>query len=211
MRAELGIEVPEVAGERLPRNLGERAGHLDAGRAAADHDERQQRAPARRIGFALGALERQQHAPPDLQRILERLQARRGACATRRGRSTRASRPSPRSDSRSSISPSVRMNRLAAGSNAGGVREQHLDVPLPPQDPADRRGDVARRQRRRRDLIQQRLEHMVVASIDERDLRPAPPQRPRRIQTAETRRRRSRHEACTLDRTLKSRLASRSG
>ena len=186
MRAELGIDVPEVAGERLPRHLGERARHLDAGRAAADHDERQERGAGAPVGLALGALERQQHPPPDLERILERLQARRGACATRRGRNRRASRRSRRSGSRSSISPSVRMSRLAARSIAGGLGEQHLDVALPPQDPADRRGDVPRRQRRHRDLIQQRLEDMMVAPIDQRDPHRRAAQRPRGIQAAET-------------------------
>ena len=72
-----GIEMPEVAGQRLSRDLGERSRHLDAGRPAADHDEGQQRRPLRRIALALGALERQQHPPPDLEGILERLQARR--------------------------------------------------------------------------------------------------------------------------------------
>ena len=95
------IEMPEVACERLPRDLGERAGHLDAGRPAADHDEGQQRRPLRRIGLALRALERQQHAPPDLERILERLEARARRAATRRVRSTRGSPRWRRSGSRS--------------------------------------------------------------------------------------------------------------
>ena len=44
-----GIDVAEVARQRLPRDLRERAGQLDAGRAAADDDERQQRAAPRGI------------------------------------------------------------------------------------------------------------------------------------------------------------------
>ena len=38
-----------------------------------------------------------------------------------------------------------------------------------PQDPADRRRDVAGRQRRRRHLIEQRLEQVVVVAVEERD------------------------------------------
>ena len=38
----LGPDVAEVLPQRLPRDLGERAGELDAGRAAADDHEGQQ-------------------------------------------------------------------------------------------------------------------------------------------------------------------------
>ena len=60
--------------ERVAPDLGHRAGHLDAGRAAADDDEGQPGVPADRVGLALGALERQQHAAADLQRVLEALE-----------------------------------------------------------------------------------------------------------------------------------------
>ena len=43
----LGPDVPEVLAQRLPRDLGERAGQLDAGRPAADDDEGEQ--PALRV------------------------------------------------------------------------------------------------------------------------------------------------------------------
>ena len=73
------IEMPEVAGERVPRDLRERARHLDAGRSAADDDEGQQRGRFCRIALPLGALEREQHPPPDLERVLERLEPGRDA------------------------------------------------------------------------------------------------------------------------------------
>ena len=71
------IEVPEVPRERLTRDLGERAGHLDARRPAANHHERQQPLAANRIGLALGVLERQQHATADVERVLDRLESGR--------------------------------------------------------------------------------------------------------------------------------------
>ena len=46
--------------------------------------------------------------------------------------------------------------------------QQHLDVLLAPQDPSDRRRDVAGGQRRHRNLVQQRLKHVVVAAIETR-------------------------------------------
>ncbi len=99
--AEPGSKCRKSRASELSRDLGERSGHLDPGRPAADHDERQQRCPLRRIALPLGVLEREQHAPPDLEGILQGLQARRDRAATRRVRSTRASPRSRRSGSRS--------------------------------------------------------------------------------------------------------------
>ena len=70
----------EVPRQRLARDLGERAGELDAGRTAADDDERQQRLAPGGIGFALRALERQQHAAANLERVLESLEPGAYAC-----------------------------------------------------------------------------------------------------------------------------------
>jgi hypothetical protein len=59
------------------RHVGDRAGHLDPGRSAADQDESH---AARALGGVfgqLGPLERQQDAPPDGRSVLDRLQSRR--------------------------------------------------------------------------------------------------------------------------------------
>ena len=73
----LRMDAAEVVAQRLPRDFGERAREFHAGRPAADDDERQQ-APLRlRIGLALGGFKRQQHAPPHLQRIVQRLETGR--------------------------------------------------------------------------------------------------------------------------------------
>src|SRR5205814_1953799 len=73
----LGPNAAEILDERLPGDLGERAGELDAGWAAADDDERQQPPLPIRIGLALRGLERKEDAAPHLQRVVERLQAGR--------------------------------------------------------------------------------------------------------------------------------------
>jgi hypothetical protein len=65
------IEMPEVARQRLSRDLGQRAGHLDACRSATDDDKGEKFAAALRIHFPFGALECQQDAAPDLQRVLQ--------------------------------------------------------------------------------------------------------------------------------------------
>ena len=61
----------------MPRDLGERAGELHAGRSAADDHKCQQPALQARVGLALCRFEREQHLPANLQRIVQRFQSRR--------------------------------------------------------------------------------------------------------------------------------------
>ena len=60
------------------REISQGPGQLHAGRTSAHDDEGQQRPPFVRIRFALRPLEREEHAAAYFERILERLQARRG-------------------------------------------------------------------------------------------------------------------------------------
>ncbi len=77
-------DAAEVARHRSAGELGDRAGHFDPGRTAADDDEGQQRLAALGVGLGLGALERQQHLAADRERVLDRLEARRvGAQSSR--------------------------------------------------------------------------------------------------------------------------------
>src|SRR5207245_3841118 len=69
------IDPAEVARQDVPGDLPESARQLNTGRPAAHHDEGEQCAPAHRVGLALGSLERQEHAPSDLERVLEGLEA----------------------------------------------------------------------------------------------------------------------------------------
>ncbi len=54
------VDVPEVARERVLRDLAERAGELDARRPRAHDDERQPRLALRRVLLPLGELERRE-------------------------------------------------------------------------------------------------------------------------------------------------------
>ena len=63
----VGVDRAEIALERVVRDLAERAGQLDAGRAAADDDERHPGAPPLGVGLALGGLEGDQDPAPDLE------------------------------------------------------------------------------------------------------------------------------------------------
>ena len=73
-RGLAGVDVAEVAAERVAPDLGHRAGHLDAGRPAAHDDEGEVGVPAHRVGLPLGALEGQQHPAADLERVLQALE-----------------------------------------------------------------------------------------------------------------------------------------
>ena len=60
--------------QRVTRDLGQRTRQLDARRAAPDHHERQQPPGHLRVIRLFGALERQEHALTDPQRIGQRLE-----------------------------------------------------------------------------------------------------------------------------------------
>ena len=167
-------------------DLAERAGELDPGRAAADEHERHPRPTAVGIGFALGRLEGDQDPPPDLEGVLHRLQPGRD------GRPLRvveigvvgAGRDHERVvGDRSAVG---HQDLALVGVQADGLAEDDRRVALLAQDRAQRLGDIARRQRAGRDLVEQRLEQVEIAPVDQReaDLR-IDAQAPRRIQAGE--------------------------
>ena len=61
--------------QRPLRQFGHRAGHFDAGRAAADNYEIQQSASLLRVGLGLGFFECQENAPAQISRVVDRLEA----------------------------------------------------------------------------------------------------------------------------------------
>ncbi len=178
-----GIEVPEVPGERLTGDLGQRAGHLDACRAAANHDECQQRLAANRVGLALGVLERQQHATADVERVLDRLESGRDRAPLVMPEV--GVRRATRDDQIVVGELTVGQHELPAGLVDGAhLREEDLHVQLAAQNPSDGRRDVPRRERRHRHLIEQRLEDVMVAPVDDRDADAGTTQGAGRIQPA---------------------------
>ena len=76
----------------------------------------------------------------------------------------------------------------AAGSTRGHLAELDVDVLVVAEQLAQREGDVARGELRRRHLVEQRLELVVVVAVDQRDAR----RRPRARAAWRSRRRRSR-------------------
>ena len=70
-----GVDTAEVGGQCLPRNICNRAGHLDAGSAATDDYESEQAPPFVLILYYLRSFKRDQDAAPDTSGILYTLQA----------------------------------------------------------------------------------------------------------------------------------------
>ena len=67
--------------------------------------------------------------------------------------------------------PAVRQDDLApVGIEPDRLAEEHGRVPVAAQDRAQRLGDVARRERPGRDLVEQGLEQVMVQPVDEGDL-----------------------------------------
>src|SRR5690606_4478080 len=70
-----GVDAAEVAGQGAAGDLGEGAGHLDAGGCAADDDEGEDGAAVHRGGLALGGLEAEEAALADLGGAVDGLEA----------------------------------------------------------------------------------------------------------------------------------------
>ena len=169
----------------MPRDLGQHAGKLDAGRARADHDERQPGRAPHRVRFALGMLVRKQDAAADLHRIGQRLQTRR----VRRPRVVAevAVRHAGGDDQIivDEFGAILQHHRAARRIDALHVAEQHRDVPLSGEDMPDRRRNRGRGEAGGRDLVQQRLKQVVIHPVHHRHFQRRAAQRPRREQPAE--------------------------
>src|SRR5258706_8920524 len=166
------VDRPEVAAERVVRDLAQRAGELDAGRAAADDDERHPLAASLRIRFALGRLEGDEDPASDRRSVVDRLQARR---ERRPFRMAEIRMPRPARDDQGVVADRAAVGELddpLLGVEVDRLAEEHGHVLAAPEDAPERLRDLARRQRARRDLVEQRLEQVVVVAVNERDVEP---------------------------------------
>lgn len=81
---------------------------------------------------------------------------------------------------------SIHVNPFGCPVDAGHLAEQDADIRLTADEAAYRPGDVCRGQACRGDLVEQRLEEMMVAPVDERDVDWRPRQCARGGQPAES-------------------------
>ena len=155
--------------ERVFRQFGDGPDQLDTGGTAADDGEVQQPPPLIGIGLDFGPLEREQDSAPQRNRVVDALQA---------GRVRRPVvvpeiallRPGGDDQIVERNSLAFRDHLVPAGVDAGDIAEHDLDVGPAVKLRSDRRGDIGRRQCCRRDLVQQRLEQMIVVAVDQRDI-----------------------------------------
>ena len=135
-------DTPELVGQRLTRDLSDRPRQLNAGRSAADDDERQEARPFGGIDVAFGDLIREQHPPPDLQRIVQRLETRRELRPFRVAevRVRRARRDNQVVVVEMAL---VEVDALRVGVDALRIGEQDSRVLLMTQNPTDGRCDIA--------------------------------------------------------------------
>jgi hypothetical protein len=164
-----GVDGAEVAREHEAAKLSERAGELDARRAAADHDEREQALALVLVVGALGPLERDEHAAPHLDGVGERLEPRRVRLPVVVAEVARVGAGRDDDVVVRHVLAALDAHDLLREVHRGHRPQEHLSVVLPRQDGTDGRGDVRRRQARARDLVEQRLEEVMIGAVDERD------------------------------------------
>ena len=163
------IDVAKVAGQRMPRDFRERAREFRARGSGADHGERQAGIALGRIGRGFRLFESGQHAAPDQERVVERLEP--------------GGKLLPLIVSEVGVRGAARDEKVVIGNLAigqlhlprGGVDAEHVahvhrDVSLIAQDVTQRRGDRRRGEAGGRHLVEQWLKQMMIAAIDQRDL-----------------------------------------
>jgi hypothetical protein len=179
------IERPEVVPHGVASDLGDGARQLHAGRPAAHDDKRQQRLTRGGIGCSFGAFERQQDAPTDVERVFQRLQPRRGRFPFGMTEVRVAGTGRQHQVVVAKLGAVGEFDAAGLRVDGGDLAEQHLDVAVLAEDRAQRLGDLARRQGGGGDLVQQRLEQVVVHAVDEHDPQGVARERARGIQPAE--------------------------
>ena len=189
--AAAGIRGSEVAAQRVAGELGDLAGHLDAGGTGADHCERQPLVAPLGIGLELGGLEGGQDAAADGQRALERLHLGRvrAPLVVAEVGVVRAAGDDQRVVGhrlrRRQIGDRPQDHLAPLEVEARDLGEQHAHVAVALEDRPQRIRDLARRQRAGRDLVAERLEQVEVAPVDQRDLHVCAPQPARGLESAE--------------------------
>ena len=121
------------------------------------------------VVLELGCLERVQDPPAVGRRVLEGLQSRR-VCLPVIPAEVMVTDSGRQHQGVIGEVAAAAPHNLADEVEGNDLLEEHLDVALPPEDRAERRRDVRGGQHSRRDLVEERLEHVMIASVEERDL-----------------------------------------
>src|SRR5262249_7090487 len=158
---------------------------------AAHADERHPAFALVVVRLGLGGLEGDEDAASHLERVLDRLEARRegGPLVVPEVRVPGTGRDDQRvvGDLLDGVVRGVGDEDDApAEVEAADLAHEHHDVPLTPEDVAQRLRDLARGEGARSDLVEQGLEQVEVPPVDERDVEVGPLERARREQAAKS-------------------------
>ena len=159
----------EVLAQHHREQLGQRAGDLDAGRATADHHERQ-RAVVEQAGIAVRRLEPIQHVVPQADRVGEVVQ-REAVLVDAFDAERVGGRPGGDDEvveRDGALLFEVEAPRVPVDPDDVALAERQVGLML--EDAAHGIGHVGRRETGRGDLVEQRLERVEVVPVDERDV-----------------------------------------
>ena len=158
----------EVFGHRAPHQLIDGAGHFAARGAASNHHNGLQKGPLFAVGGLLGLLEGHQQPAANLFGVLEDLHRRGNAAPV-----VMAKEAAARSGRQDQVvighGLAIEDDLLGLGLDLADLTQQHLHIALGPHQLAQWRGHIAAGDQASRHLIQQRLEQVEVALIDQRD------------------------------------------
>jgi hypothetical protein len=165
----VGVDVAEVARQREAAHLTQRARQLHAGGPAAHDHEGEERALSRRVALDLRAFVGGEHAPPDLRRLLQGLEARRELLPLVVAE-VEVAGPGREDQVVVGERPGVGEHAPAFEVHAADLLLSHARVGAARQQAADGRGDLRGAEARHRHLVEQGLEEVVVAAIHQGDL-----------------------------------------
>src|SRR5688572_29267482 len=166
-------------------NFGERARELHPGRSAADEHEGEQLLPSETIPLPLGPLEREKDATPDTERVLECFQTggMRPPLVVSEVRVARAG-----GDDQIVVVEACAVGQQHASPrrvDRRGLTKEDVHIGRSPEDPPDRRRDVAGRERGGGYLIEERLKQVIVVTVEYRHANGLPAQHFPRLQSTE--------------------------
>ncbi len=167
------VDPAEVVAQRAVRQLGDLAGHLDAGRAGSDDDEGQGPLLLGRGPGQLGQLEGAEDATAQLEGVVDRLHPGRvgGELVVAEPRLPCAGGDEQRVVGGDVLAPEdLGGDRAGLEVDVGHGAEHDPGVLLAGQHLAGARGDLPLGEDAGRDLVEQRLEQVVGGPGDEGDL-----------------------------------------
>ncbi len=169
------VEVPEVAGQGALRDLAQRTCQLDTRRTRTHDHEGELRVALVGIRLPLGGFEREQDAAAQLEGVFDILEA--GCVTPPLVMAEVVVRGARGHDQIVVVQLSLDENDTpAVRFDASGFGQEDRRIPLPPEDAPDGRRNLRRREARRGHLVEQGLEQVVVAAIDDGEAHGRPAQ-----------------------------------